>query len=194
MSAHDDADGSYMRVTDEGQVGYIEPEKKSEMIFKDYDEYYTNLSIDWIKENPIDYIKQIPAKMFFLYGTETYSGSAYYNNELDTSGMSYIKILAGKFTGNTDEPFYIADILIILNQVWYMAICLLFAIGSILFIKKKLWINMLPLWLCMLCGTGITVLVVGGARYHFPYLPIMMICAAFACECIFTQRKKKKLK
>jgi len=191
MSAHDDADGSYMMVVDEGQVGYIEPDQKKDMIFKDYDEYYTNLSLEWIKENPVDYLKQIPAKLFFLYGTETYSGSAYFHNEVDTSGIKYIKSLASKFTGESNEPFYIGDILIILNQIWYMMICVLFAVSIVLLIKKKQWRGILPLWLSMLCGTGITVLVVGGARYHFPYLPTMLICAAFTCECIFAGDKKR---
>ena len=191
MSAHDDADGSYMVLIEEGQVAYIDPEQKKDMTFKDYDEYYINLSLKWIKENPGDYLKQIPAKLFFLYGTETYSGSAYFNNEQPTGGITYIKSVVNKFTGNSEEPIRIGDILIILNQIWYMMICVLFASGTVLLFKKKQWRSMLPLWISMLCGTGITVVVVGAARYHAPYLPIMMVCAAFACECIFVGEKKE---
>ena len=191
MSANDDADGSYMNLVGEGQVGYIDPELKKDMTFKDCDEYYTKLSLEWIKEHPGDYLKQIPAKLFFLYGTETYSGSAYFNNEMFTGGMAYIKSVANKFTGHSDEPIHIGDVLIIFNQIWYMMICVLFASGTVLLFKKKQWRSMLPLWLSMLCGTGITVVVVGAARYHAPYLPIMIVCAAFACECIFSGEKKK---
>ena len=192
MSANDEADGSYMLLTNEGQVGYIDPEKKKDMIFTDYDEYYTDLSIGWIKENPLDYIKQFPAKLFFLYGTETYSGSAYFNNEQETSGLQYIKSVANKIMGKSDEPISLGDVLIIFNQAWYMLICFMFALGFVLHIKKKQWRSMIPLWLSMLLGTGITILVVGGARYHLPYLPTMIVSAAFACEYLFAGEKTKK--
>lgn len=193
MSANDDADGSYMVVVNEGQVGYIEPEVRKTMTFKDRDEYYTKLSLEWIKDNPLGYLKQIPAKMFFLYGTETYSGSVYFNNEKSTAGMDYIKSVANKFTGNSDEAIHIGDVLIVFNQLWYMMIAVMFAIGTVLFIKKKQWRCMVPLWISMLGGTGITILVVGSARYHFPYLPVMIISAAFAFEYIFARVKTKKL-
>ena len=38
----------------------------------------------------------------------------------------------------------------------------------------------------------ITVLVVGGARYHFPFLPTMMIGAAWACEYLFAGQRQKR--
>ena len=191
MSAHDDADGSYMQVADEGKVGYIDPELRKDMTFIDCDKYYVDLSLKWIKENPGGYLKQIPAKLFYLYSTETYSGDVYFNNELRTGGIGYIKSVADKFTGNSDEPFYLGDVLIILDQLWYMLIFALFLVGTPLLFKKKQWRSMLPLWISMLCGTGITILVVGGARYHVPYLPTMMACAAFACEWIFAGEKKR---
>lgn len=191
MSAHDDADGSYMNVTDEGQVGYIPPEQAANMTFKDYDEYYTELSLDWIRQHPMGYLKQIPAKLFFLYSTETYSGSAYFNNEVNTSGFSYIRAVADKLIGRSDDPLHPGDVLIVLNQIWYMLIVGLFAVGTVLAVRKKQWRRMLPLWLSMLLGTGITVLVVGGARYHFPFLPTMMIGAAFACEYLFAGERKR---
>ena len=191
MSAHDDADGSYMNLVEEGQVAYIDPEQKKDMTFQDCNDYYVDLSWKWIKENPGAYLKQIPAKLFFLYSTETYSGIAYFNNERNTSGIEYIKSVANKFIGNSEEPFYLGDILIIFNQIWYMLICVLFVFGTVFFFKKKQWRSMLPLLISIFCGTGITIVLVGAARYHAPYLPIMIVCAAFACECIFAGQKKE---
>ena len=191
MTANDDADGSYMNLIGEGQAAYIPPEQKETMTFMDYNDYYVDLSLEWIKENPGDYLKQIPAKLFYLYGTETYSGIAYFNNEQATSGMRYIKSVADKFTGDSDVPIHIGDILIILDQIWYMMIVVLFLFGTVFCFKKKQWRGMIPLWASMFCGTGITLVVVGAARYHAPFVPIMMACAAFACECIFAGKKRK---
>ena len=190
MTSHDNADGSYMNLTKEGDVAYIDPEQKKDMTFKDYDEYYTKLSLEWIKENPGGYLKLLPAKLFFLYSTETYSGMAYFNNEKVTGEIKYIKSVANKLIGCSEEPLLLGDILIIINQLWYMMIVLLFAIGSVMLCRKKQFRSVLPLWVSMFCGTGITLVVVGAARYHVPYLPIMIVCAAFACECIFAGEKK----
>lgn len=194
MSANDEADGSYMVVVNEGQAGYIDPEQKKDMTFDEIDKYYTKLSLDWIKDHPLDYIKQFPAKLFFLYGTETYSGSVYFNNTKDTGGIQYIKSVVNKITGKSDTPIQIGDVLIVLNQAWYMMICVMFVVGVVLLVKKKQWRSMIPLWLCMLCGTGITILVVGGARYHCPYVPIMMVCAAFGWESVWAGKPKTPTK
>lgn len=179
MSAHDEADGSYMSVHGEGQVGYISEEQQKDMTFKDFDEYYTRISLQWIMENPFKYIGQLPRKLFYLYATETYSGSSYFNNEINTGGIEYIKNVFSKLTGHSDDALQMGDFLVCFNQVWYMMLMLLFFVGLIYELRKKRWRFMLPYLLFVAAGTGITLLVVGGARYHFPYLPVFMMYAAF---------------
>ncbi len=191
MSANDNADGSYMNVHTEGNVGYIPPEQKENFSFNDFDEYYVELSVKWLKENPEKYIKQIPTKIFYLFATETYSGSAFFNNTVSTSGIDYIKSLVNKVQGN--GTWQIGDILIIFAQGWYMLIFALFIIGIFIAIKKKSIIRFAPLLLTFLCGTGITILVVGSARYHFPYLPIFMMGAAVSAQAILGRISNKPL-
>lgn len=192
MSANDEADGSFMDVTSEGKVGYISKEQKEQMIFKDYDNYYKKMSIDWILKNPVKYIMQIPKKLFYLYSTETYSGSTYFNNEIDTGGIDYIKSVYNKITGNVQEKITLGDCLIIFNQLWYMLIAILFILNIFYSIKENHWRFMLPHYIIMLLGTGITMLIVGGARYHFPYLPIMIMGASFTVDFLINYNKKER--
>lgn len=185
MSANDDADGSYMDVySEEGQVGYIPPEIKENMTFKDLDSYYTKKSVQWIKENPVKYIMQTPKKLFYLFSTETYSGSSYFDNKIETGGIDYIRSLYSKFTGQSDEGLKLGDILICFDQLWYMVVFVLFVCGFFSLFKKGCWRFMLPHLAFVVLATGITVVVVGGARYHFPFLPIFMMYGA-----LFLQRK-----
>ncbi len=186
MSANDDADGSYMDIySEEGQAGYIPPEIKENMTFKDLDNYYTKKSIQWIKENPVKYIMQTPKKLFYLFATETYSGSSYFDNEISTGGIDYVKSLYSKFTGRSDESLKLGDVLICLDQLWYMVIFVLFVCGFFCSFKKgECWRFMLPHLAFVVLATGITVVVVGGARYHFPFLPIFMMYGA-----LFLQKK-----
>lgn len=194
MSANDNADGSYMNITEKGQVGYVEPEKAKNMIFKDYDKLYKELSFKWITENPVDYILQTPAKMFYLYATETYSGETYFNNTIRTGGIDYIKLLVKKLKGNSIEKVQFGDILIVFNQLWYMFLCLLAFVG---FLTKKIRKNNVFLYaylLIMLLGTGITLIVVGGARYHFPYLPVIIMYASVSFVALLGTKSAESIK
>lgn len=184
MSANDNADGSYMNITQKGEVGYIEPEKSKDMIFSDYDKYYTDLSLKWIIKNPIRYLSQKPTKLFYLYATETYSGSSYFNNDIATGGIDYIKSVANKLSNASNEKILFGDVLIIFNQIWYMFLCAVAVVG--LFIKsiRKTFKILYAYLLILLFGTGITLVVVGGARYHFPYLPIIIMYAATTLEAL----------
>ncbi len=45
------------------------------------------------------------------------------------------------------------------------------------------WLRLLPLHLIFALSCGVTVMTVGGARYHMPYLPIFCLCAATLIDC-----------
>ncbi len=192
MTANDDADGSFMDVTSEGKVGYIPHEQQEQMTFKDYDSYYKKISVDWILKNPYKYIMQTPKKLFYLYSTETFSGSAFFNNEIDTGGIDYIKSVYNKVTGRVQEKITLGDCLIIFNQLWYIFIVILFILNIFYSIKENRWRFMLPHYIIMFLGTCITILIVGGARYHFPYLPIMIMGASFKVEHLLNRIKKER--
>lgn len=180
MSANDEADGGYISIIEKDRVGYIDSEKS--ITFEERDDYYKQLSIEWISENPYKYIAQIPNKLFFMYSTETYSGSAYFNNETNTGGIDYIKSFWSRLRGVENEHIGIADVLVVFNQAWYMLIFVLFVVGIIRMFIKNNWRFMFPYFVIFLLGTGVSVLTVGAARYHFPYLPIFMMYGAFLIQ------------
>lgn len=195
MSANDYADGSYMsEVYKEGMPAYISPEKMKEMSYKDIDRYYKTISIEWIKENPAKYISQTPKKLFYLYATETYANSTMYNNKISTSGISYIKSIANKLAGNSSEKFLFADGIACFTQAWYMLTLILFFIGTFIILKLKKWRSMLSMYIIMLGFTAVIMIIVGGARYHFPMLPVILMSASVAAQYITTRigiRRKK---
>lgn len=192
MTANDEADGSYNPVFEKGQAGYIPEEESAKMMYSDYNDYYIKKSVDWIIKNPKKYISQMPKKIFLLFATETYSSSAFFNNEVSTAGKDYIKDVAGRVRNFSNVRF--ADLLVIFNQLWYMAIVLFFAIGVIMLLAKKMWRRCLPFAVILLGGTAITAILVTGARYHFPYLPLFMIIASFAVSRMFFGKEKSRSK
>ena len=50
-------------------------------------------------------------------------------------------------------------------------------------LRRRCWLRLLPLHLIFALACGVTVLTVGGARYHMPYLPIFCLCTAMLVDC-----------
>ena len=192
QTANDDADGSYMdEVFNEGKAGYIPEDQQKEMTFKDFDRVYRERGLDWIRQHPFKYLSQIPRKLFLLYATETYSGNAYFNNEVVTSGKEYIIDVVRKIMGRADEPLAFGDILVVADQAWYSLIMVLALIGLVRSLMNNKWRFLLPFVFIAVMGTGVAMILISGARYHFPYLPIFIMSAAFAIGEIKKPRKEK---
>ena len=176
----------------ENKSSELEVEASESRFFRltSVDNYYKKQSVKWIKNNPDKYVLQIPKKIFYLFSTETYSGSSFYNNKVSTGGIDYIKSIYAKIMNKTDEPLLVADFLVLFNQIWYMFIFVLFLIGFYFSIKYNVWRSLIPYMLSLFVGTGITLIVVGGARYHFPYIPVFLMYASFFLGTINKTKEK----
>jgi hypothetical protein len=87
---------------------------------------------------------------------------------------------------------HFADIVLIYSQITYMLLLSGFIFGVIDCIKDKNIKVLLPLFLIVFFGSTMTLITVGGARYHIPYLPIFMLFTASFISNSFLKDKKKK--
>ncbi|MBO5359200.1 MAG: hypothetical protein J6B25_00010 [Clostridia bacterium] len=192
MGANEDADGSYnSTVFLEGKAGYLTPEQKAELSYDEINEIYRSAAIEWIKENPVDYLKLIPKKVFYFLATETYSGDIYFNNKIFTSGKNYLVSLVNIINGTGERALEFGDVVIVYTQGFYMFVMLLFFAGVIHSMKKGYWRSMSFLYGIYLIGIAASIYTVGGARYHFPYLSVVIITAAMFTDAVFVRRKTK---
>ena len=189
MGANDDADGSYNRdVFNEGNEGYIE---NSDLIsYSDKDEFWMDKSIKWIKENPGEYLALIPAKIYYMYAIDTYAFSSFYSNKVKTSGKEYITPLVKNIIQLKLNELTWVDFVVMINQSLYMAYLLLMVISVIMMlIKKQNLRQVVFLMSIVILGTGMTIVTVGGARYHYPYLPILFIMSAVLIQRFFLKNR-----
>ena len=189
IGANDDADGSYDSVVfTEGHIGYISDEDKEKMTFQDYDAFYKKQAVNWILEHPIKYMLLIPKKIFYMYATELYSCGTFDNNETAAEGADYINALLAKIKNGS--RLELLDVAAVYSQGIYMVVMLLFAAGIYVSLKKRcVW--MIPMYLIFVLGTAMTVLVVGGGRYHYPYLPVIFISAVLAVNHFLPTEKEE---
>jgi len=180
MSANDAADGSYDEtVFQKGNPGYLSKEQKSGMTFKDRNDFYMEQSVKWILENPLSYIKQIPNKLFIMYGSENYSVTAY--NSFSERPIS--QILKNLVSLNFDRLLFL-DYMIIANQLLYIILLLFAVLGTVTVIRRKEnRSSLFLLSMIMVTGTAMTLVTNMSPRYHNPYLPVLYILSAvFVCE------------
>lgn len=190
MGANDDSDGSYNRtVFNEGKIGGLP--NSDEISYKEKDSIWTKKSIEWIIQNPQKYIKLVPFKLMYMYAVDTYAFSTFYNNEKKTSGSDYISPLFENVMHFQFSEFTWVDFVVLINQALYMFYILFFLGGLIiLFVKKYKPKEIFFLLTIIILGTGMTIITVGGARYHYPYLPIIFIISAALFHQLFCSRKK----
>lgn len=182
MGANDDADGSYVgEVYDEGKPGYVAP--GSGVTFDERDARYKRYAIEWIKEHPLRFVMLAPAKLFYYLATDIYCGSSFFGNRIQTDNLDYVRGLAAILTGRGERPFALGDAVAILSQLTYMFVFIAYVVFVVSCLRRRCWLRLLPLHLIFALSCGVTVMTVGGARYHLPYLPIFCLCAAILIDC-----------
>ena len=179
MGANDEADGSYQsNMFDEGKAGYIPNLVRKEMTFDQYDEEYKSRAITWILDNPIDFVLLAPAKLFYFLATDTYGGSTFFDNALETDNLEYLIGLGKILIGRGERSLALGDLVVIWSQLWYMVVFVLYAVNVMISMVKRYILDMGVLHIIFILACGVTVMTVGAARYHMPYLPIFAVGAA----------------
>lgn len=192
MGANDDADGSYNQtVFLTGNIGHLE--NYDQLTYKEKDSAWINRSVEWILQNPGKYIGLIPSKLYYMYAVDTYAFSTFYNNEVITSGSDYISSLADNAVHFRFNRMTWVDFVVILNQLVYMLYLALTLLALIiLLIKKTRAKEVIFMMAILILGTGMTVMTVGGARYHYPYLPVMFILASALSYQFLSKKRSNK--
>jgi hypothetical protein len=189
MGANDDADGSFDATCfQEGKIAYLPPEISDTMTFAEKDNYYKRIAIDWILRNPIKWLLLFPRKIFYMYGTEEfYSRLLFSNDAIKVSHAEYIISMPNRiFSGKAN----FTDFYMIYSQITYMTILIGFVICIIFEVKRRGYAKFMPLIAVFFIGSSITLVVVGGARYHVPFEPILIIFAAMAYFEIYKNLKR----
>lgn len=190
MGANDIADGSFSwDAYQPGQLGYNE--NYDTMNFMEKDEYLMSTALSWVKENPWEYISLVPSKLFYMYSTDTYSFSTFYNNEILTSGREYIEPLVKNVLTLKFSNLTWVDYIVIYNQGIYMLLLVLYIASIIVILKEKKYHSLIILFGILFLGTGMTIVTVGGARYHYPFIPVMIIGTAYVIDYWLLKKKGK---
>ena len=160
IGANDSMNGRYNKgACMKGEYVYID----DPMTAYDKNKFWRDGAVQWIKEHPLKYVAWMPVKLANLWW-----GDYYYYGFID-GDMSV--------SNNSSFAFVMLRIVkIVIFSMPYYVILVLFAIGlwKMRSIVIGLWgVFMLP----VILASGMHMVLYGGIRYHYPYVPVLILYA-----------------
>lgn len=157
MGANDYINGTYNdQVFRKGEVGYV-PTGKYDVYQKD--SIWREEAIEWIIDNKIKYIAYAPVKLARLWWSDNYVHLVLKNRHEQNSASLY--------------PLFC----ILGGSVGYY-ICVILGLCALYYLRRRLcgyWgIFLIPIIL----ASGMHACLYGGMRYHYPYIPIIILYAS----------------
>ena len=178
MGADDTADGRFnANVFKDGATGDI-PNREN-LTFAERDRYWKDHAIEWIKQHPLDYALLIPKKLYYMYYKDaqfiaSLTGNRT-NQDLEGKGM------VTKFLFYATQGY---------NQLFYLFLLSMAAYGSVKLLLRR-DVRACILLAVVVLGTGMTIITVGEQRYHYPYLMVLLILAAYSVQSLIDARGAK---
>jgi hypothetical protein len=177
MGFGDDSDGTFnYKVFVKGGAMYIE--NRDTMDYTAINEIYKERIISHITSNPIKILKQIPNRFLRLYLNETTAMSVFLSDKKMKTGQE-MQTESATSTLWTKFPHYERfQYILIIVQLNYYFIMLCFLLGLWKAYKNRESSLIFPfIIICM--GTLITMGVISVNRYHYPYMPFIMLFSAY---------------
>ena len=178
QTAHDRADGT----TANGSVIVLEKSSpyaygnNTDKTFYEKDKMWKNAGMEWIKEHPGKYCLQFFKKIPYLYADDAWPERLVFDTGFSKS-----------MDKETDSNTKIRMVLmLIFKNLLYYALLLLF-IYSLFVYKKEIISEKGLLLLYLILGTGATVLFPVMPRYHYPFMFVITIWAAYGMEYIINK-------
>lgn len=184
QTAHDKADGTTAvgyEIVGSKKSKYAYENNKDKTVFEK-DKMWHDAGIEWIKKNPGKYFKMFFYKVPYMYADDSWPERLvirdYYFRK--TSPDSKVKITYAISMIIKNIPYYIVFILALFGVVAYRK--------DLYKNRKKAYISLLAY---IIIGTGGTVLMPVMARYHYPFLFVLIIFAAYTIEQIYNRKFRK---
>ena len=161
MGANDHMNGTVNdEVFKKGDIGYIE--KNTNVYQKD--SIWRSHAIKWIAQHPVKYVSYVPIKMARLWWGDNYMDLPLNNVATsNTSLYSKLELCKRAFRIVGFSLFYYITFFLMLVGLWKL--------------RKNIWGYWGVFVLPIILACGMHCVLYGGMRYHYSYVPIMILYA-----------------
>ena len=152
---------------------YIENSNNMDCLKRD--SIWKERCLNWIIDNPKEYLKQIPSKIFYTYISDNVNMCALMKDKNKKYMYGEISMVSLK----TNFPYYTSiQLLTFINLLYYYTLIIAFIVSCINMIKHKDKKVFMPLLILTLGTMSIALVAHGEARFHNPYMPFIILAVA----------------
>ncbi len=197
MGANDKATGTYNNnFLLKEELGYLEDEE--ELTYNEKSDIWRDRAINWVRQNPIEWVLLFPRKIFHLFAYDDWSINALLNTRKWNLPKLAKELLVNELKEikqSKNSTLYLVTFfaVYISHHIYYYCLLLLilFYLSNCIKNRSSICINRtFPLLIYAFLGSAITLLAVGVSRYKYPYLVILFIIITPYISNLFIDDKK----
>ena len=134
-------------------------------------------SLKWLSEHPVEYLKKVPARLYYIYQNDIDNLAAFLPTKTDAA-KNYITLPLGSLRTQFSQLSAV-QYFALLATILYLLLLLLAIAGALRLMLNGRWREaFLPVFIIVASSLALALLIHGETRFKAPFMPFLFMLAA----------------
>ena len=134
-------------------------------------------SLKWLSEHPVEYLKKVPARLYYIYQNDIDNLSAFLPTKADAA-KNYITLPLGSLRTQFSQLSAV-QYFALFTTILYLLLLLLAIAGALRLMLNGRWREaFLPVFIIVAASLAMALLIHGETRFKAPFMPFLFMLAA----------------
>ena len=134
-------------------------------------------SLKWLSEHPVEYLKKVPARLYYIYQNDIDNLAAFLPTKTDAA-KNYITLPLGSLRTQFSQLSAV-QYFALLATILYLLLLLLALAGALRLMLNGRWREaFLPVFIIVAASLALALLIHGETRFKAPFMPFFFMLAA----------------
>ena len=134
-------------------------------------------SLKWLSEHPVEYLKKVPARLYYIYQNDIDNLAAFLPTKTDAA-KNYITLPLGSLRTQFSQLSAV-QYFALLATILYLLLLLLAIAGALRLMLNGRWREaFLPVFIIVAASLALALLIHGETRFKAPFMPFLFMLAA----------------
>ena len=134
-------------------------------------------SLKWLSEHPVEYLKKVPARLYYIYQNDIDNLAAFLPTKADAA-KNYITLPLGSLRTQFSQLSAV-QYFALLTTILYLLLLLLAIAGALRLMLNGRWREaFLPVFIIVAASLALALLIHGETRFKAPFMPFLFMLAA----------------
>ncbi len=134
-------------------------------------------SLKWLSEHPVEYLKKVPARLYYIYQNDIDNLAAFLPTKTDAA-KNYITLPLGSLRTQFSQLSAV-QYFALLATILYLLLLLLAIAGALRLMLNGRWREaFLPVFIIIAASLALALLIHGETRFKAPFMPFLFMLAA----------------